>query len=308
MTSSRRSRRPRSVLTARDPDADAETVPSRWLNRLTNLLAACRIRAGGAALAAMRARGAEDWLALAAGWRCPRHAVPPATRALAPAASCGAAAQLSVTGIARLIRDPYAVYAAACPAAAPAGSADGRSPDAPLRGPSCTGSSKALSAGHDPTAEPADRSASPPTCWRETALADGARLWLARIDRVADWFIGKRPSGALGKPHLFENAAAPIPCLGLHHDGKADRIDLRPMAARSSDRLQDRHAAVGKAAGRSTSSCCSRPRWWNAAPFQGDWRRRGQPALSTSGWARARGGAGHRCADLPERVWDSSAA
>ena len=42
-------------------DAEADTVPSRWLNRLTNLLSGLPDQGGRDALDAMRARG-QQWL------------------------------------------------------------------------------------------------------------------------------------------------------------------------------------------------------------------------------------------------------
>ncbi len=56
---------PRVVLTRAHRNAEAETVPSRWLNRLTNLLDGLPQQGGPAALAAMRGRGTA-LLALAA--------------------------------------------------------------------------------------------------------------------------------------------------------------------------------------------------------------------------------------------------
>ena len=54
----------RVILSRSKRGAEAETVPSRWLNRLTNLLGGLPAKGGPAALAQMRARG-QHWLALA---------------------------------------------------------------------------------------------------------------------------------------------------------------------------------------------------------------------------------------------------
>ena len=100
---------PRIWLTRAARDGETETVPSRWLNRVTGLLSGLGGEAE-AALAGMTARGAR-WLSLAARLDAPAAAVPPAPR---PAPVVPAAAQpdrLSVTAVERLIRDPYAVYA-----------------------------------------------------------------------------------------------------------------------------------------------------------------------------------------------------
>lgn len=104
---------PRVLLTRARRDAEAETVPARWLNRLTNLLGGLPAQGGTEALARMRARGAR-WLALGAALARPRDAVradnPPAPRP-APIPPPGALAEVSVTQVSRLIRDPYAIYA-----------------------------------------------------------------------------------------------------------------------------------------------------------------------------------------------------
>ncbi|WP_431297798.1 double-strand break repair protein AddB [Tabrizicola sp. BL-A-41-H6] len=91
-------------------NADAETVPSRWLNRLTNLMEGLEVRSGKAALAKMRARG-EDWLALAAAVEAPFAKVEPAPRPSPRPPVAARPAKLSLTRIETLIRDPYAIYA-----------------------------------------------------------------------------------------------------------------------------------------------------------------------------------------------------
>lgn len=91
-------------------DTDAETVPARWLNRLSNLMEGLPARHGPRALAAMRARGAV-WLARAALLEQPEAPVAPEPRP-APAPPVLARPQrLSLTRISTLIRDPYAIYA-----------------------------------------------------------------------------------------------------------------------------------------------------------------------------------------------------
>ncbi|MES2665591.1 MAG: double-strand break repair protein AddB [Pseudomonadota bacterium] len=101
---------PRVILTRALRNAEAETVPSRWLNRLINLLTGLPDRNGPQALAAMRARGAA-WAALAMATEAPVATVRPAHRPSPRPPAAARPDRLSLTNIERLIRDPYAIYA-----------------------------------------------------------------------------------------------------------------------------------------------------------------------------------------------------
>lgn len=100
---------PRVILTRAHRDAEAETIPSRWLNRLVNLLGGLPDQQGPQALAQMRARG-RHWLDLVQLQSRPRHRLAPATRP-SPIPPAPALSEMSVTEVRTLIRDPYAVYA-----------------------------------------------------------------------------------------------------------------------------------------------------------------------------------------------------
>lgn len=89
---------------------EAETVSSRWVNRLTNLLNGLTDKNGPDCLDAMRARGRE-WLDLAAMIAAPKTTLPPAPRPSPAPPTDARPDQLSVTQIKTLIRDPYAIYA-----------------------------------------------------------------------------------------------------------------------------------------------------------------------------------------------------
>ncbi|WP_287886423.1 MULTISPECIES: double-strand break repair protein AddB [Paracoccus] len=97
------------VLTRARRDAEAETIPSRWLNRLVNLLGGLPDQQGPQALAEMRRRG-RYWLDLAELQARPRIRLAPAPRP-SPIPPPPALRELSVTEVRTLIRDPYAVYA-----------------------------------------------------------------------------------------------------------------------------------------------------------------------------------------------------
>ena len=100
------------VLSRATRDAEAQTVPSRWLNRLTNLLNGLPEQ-GSAALDGMRARG-QHWLAMAEVFDAHFDHLPADLPAPRPAPAPPVAARprlLPVTAISRLIRDPYEIYA-----------------------------------------------------------------------------------------------------------------------------------------------------------------------------------------------------
>ncbi len=101
---------PEIVLSRARRDAEAATVPSRWLNRLTNLIRGLPDQNGRVAHERMIARG-ERWLHLAETLERPRQDLPPARRP-SPRPPVGARPRdLSVTQVQTLIRDPYAIYA-----------------------------------------------------------------------------------------------------------------------------------------------------------------------------------------------------
>jgi len=100
---------PEVWLTRAQRSDDAETVPSRWLNRLTNLLAGLPDKGGPQALDDMRARG-RTYLSWAEALE-QASPVPPAPRPSPRPPVAARPDRLNVTEIKRLIRDPYAVYA-----------------------------------------------------------------------------------------------------------------------------------------------------------------------------------------------------
>jgi double-strand break repair protein AddB len=101
---------PRVVLSRSLRGGEAQTVPSRWLNRLVNLMAGLPDRQGPEALAAMRARG-QGWLDLAQAFDRPPGLATPALRPSPRPPLAARPKTLTVTEIKTLIRDPYAIYA-----------------------------------------------------------------------------------------------------------------------------------------------------------------------------------------------------
>ncbi|MFT7311662.1 MAG: ATP-dependent helicase/nuclease subunit B [Paracoccaceae bacterium] len=100
---------PRVVLTRSVRSAEAETVPSRWLNRLGNLMRGLG-DTGKDAFDQMKKRG-DYWLDLASALETPATRVDPAPRPSPCPPVAVRPKELSVTAIARLIRDPYDIYA-----------------------------------------------------------------------------------------------------------------------------------------------------------------------------------------------------
>ena len=99
------------VILSRSSHGDGgETVPARWLNRLTNLLNGLTAQKGPEALAAMRSRG-EHLLTLAATLDRPAERTEPEARPAPSPPVLKRPRKLSVTEIKTLIRDPYAIYA-----------------------------------------------------------------------------------------------------------------------------------------------------------------------------------------------------
>lgn len=207
---------------------DAETVAARWINRLTNLLAGLPDQGGKQALADMRARGMH-WMRLAAALEDPTPQDPAPRPAPCPP-KAARPHRLSVTQIKTLIRDPYAIYARHVLRLDPLNPMM-RAPDALLRGIVL----------HDVLEDFIRESAEDPAlCTRERLMAktvsvlaenvpwaEARATWLARLERVADWFVEtEHARRELAQPAAFEaKGKAEIATLGFTLTGKADRID-----------------------------------------------------------------------------------
>ncbi len=107
---------PQVVLSRATRNAESETIPSRWLNRLINLMQGLPQKNGPQALEIMRQRGA-DWLAMSRALDQPSAAMladPALQPSPRPAPLPPLAArprELPVTAIEQLIINPYHVYA-----------------------------------------------------------------------------------------------------------------------------------------------------------------------------------------------------
>ncbi len=207
---------------------DAETVASRWLNRLTGLLNGLPGQGGPLALGEMRARGAKwlDW----AGAIDAAPRVDPAPRPSPRPPVSARPRKLSVTEIKRLIRDPYAIYAkhvlrlrALDPLV--------QEPDALLRG----------TAVHEILEDLIKASLDDPSALTRSAFLDlsqqkltqlvpwptARRLWLARISRIADDFLNAEITRrATTTPFAFEiKGSSRLAGLDFTLTARADRVD-----------------------------------------------------------------------------------
>jgi ATP-dependent helicase/nuclease subunit B len=221
---------PRVVLSRALRSTDAETVPSRWLNRLLNLTAG--LSGGRAALAEARARG-QVWLDRALACEGDLSAVPPAcaTRNPRPAPSPPVhlrPAMLRVTEVATLIRDPYAIYARRVLRLEPLQPLSPE-PDARLRGILLHKLFEGFVARHPPgqPADPADfLTPARDLLTRELPWASERTMWLSRLARLAPAFLDWH-AGLDGVPVLTETRGEwELPGLTLR--GIPDRIDRLP--------------------------------------------------------------------------------
>jgi ATP-dependent helicase/nuclease subunit B len=219
---------PDVVITRAKRDAQAETVASRWINRLTNLLSGLTAQRGAAALQAMIARG-DVWLDLAAAMDRPDVTVPPVPRPSPRPPIAHRPTELPVTAIRTLIRDPYAIYARRILRLKPMDPLR-PGPDPRLRG-------QVLHRILETFVRHADMAENPKArlmAIAEGVLAEGVAwpsaraLWLAKLERAADFFLAE---GARlgGTPVLLEQGAGiDLPTPGFRLTAKPDRIDVLP--------------------------------------------------------------------------------
>ncbi|MEO0664742.1 MAG: double-strand break repair protein AddB, partial [Pseudomonadota bacterium] len=216
-------------LTRATKSDDAETVPSRWLNRITTMLQGLPDQDGPAALEAMRARGAA-WLSDAARLDLAARVDPAPRPAPIPPVSVRPK-KLSVTEIKTLIRDPYAIYARHILRLRELDPLVGE-PDALLRGTVLhkvmedvvrVGLPDDLDDGLALIRQTAARVLERDVSWRAARA-----MWQARVMRAAPWFISTERTRAAGvtQTALETKGALTLPSRDFTLTGEADRIDL----------------------------------------------------------------------------------
>ncbi len=228
---------PRVVLARALRSAEAETVPSRWLNRLTNLMKGLPQRSGPEALAAMQARG-DQWLALTAALEDPPAEMrdDPRLRPATRPAPCPPVAarpeRLSLTRIETLIRDPFAIYAQYILGLKPLDPLH-QAPDARDRGIVVHEVLERFvkqrpEAETRPEARARLLQIARAVLAEETPFPSARVLWLAKLDRAADHFLtqdGKHDGTALAVETKGELKLGALPFTLF---GTPDRIDRLP--------------------------------------------------------------------------------
>ena len=208
---------------------ESQTVASRWLNRLTNLLEGLS-GDSKAALEAMRKRGAI-WTALAEQVDAPEVKVNPEKRPSPCPPVDMRPKEISITEVQKLIRDPYAIYARRVLGLYPLNPLRLMA-DAPLRGNVLHEVVERFIAS-GPVKHPSDvdrlMTIADDVLDTEVAWPAIRKMWRARLGRVADWFIAgeiDRQSHAI--PFALEkNARLHLPQVDVTLRGKIDRIDRR---------------------------------------------------------------------------------
>ncbi|PIE10983.1 MAG: double-strand break repair protein AddB [Rhodobacterales bacterium] len=224
---------PEVVLTRAIRNDEAQTVPARWLNRLTNLLDG--LDQGAPRLAEMRARGAA-WVARAQRLDRPTGAAQPAPRP-SPRVPVGARPKrLRITDLALLARDPYAIYARGVLRLGPLDPLV-MSADARIRGIAVHEvMERFVTENLDPTAPTAraDLMALAERVLHATCPWPTARLvWLAQLDGIAGELLKGEQTRLESADQRLTETTGELEIPGTHTTlrGRADRIDLRQGGA-----------------------------------------------------------------------------
>ena len=216
-------------LTRSIRNSESQTVPSRWLNRLTNLLDGLAYKGGKDALEAMRARG-NALLSMVGALEQVTTEIEPEPRPCPVPPSAAQPKTLSVTGISKLIRDPYAIYASKVLKLYPLDPLR-QEPDAPLAGTVIHRIlerfvDERINEGRD-ASRVRFMKITDEVLLEEAPWPTARCIWRAKLERVVDWFLkGEEDRAKLATPFaLEEKGAAKVGKLDLILVAKADRLD-----------------------------------------------------------------------------------
>ena len=219
---------PQVWITRSVRDAEAETVQSRWMNRIENLLTGLP-EDGTDAFTAMQARG-KAWVKLAQHYDTPRMDLPKAPRPAPQPPSKVRPKDLWVTHIETLIRDPYAIYARHILKLKPLKPLHAEA-DAALRGDVIHRILHAFVAQYkDELPENAERlllDMSERFFERHVSWPATRAFWMAKLARAVPWFIQTEKSRrALAAPDAFEaEGKRSMTQIDFTLHGRADRVD-----------------------------------------------------------------------------------
>jgi ATP-dependent helicase/nuclease subunit B len=227
----------RVVITRATRSAESETIPSRWLNRLLNLIKGLPQKNGPQALAAMQARGAV-WLDLARAVDRPSAdmAHDPALKASPRPSPMPPLRtrphELPVTAMEQLITNPYHVYARYILRLLPLPPMRARA-DARDRGTAVhlilERFVKTRPAGEDFTAAHARLAAIAKDVFTTEIPFPATRaLWLAKLMHVAGFFLAEDQKHGGVTLAVEEKGRLTLPELGFSLTGTPDRIDRLP--------------------------------------------------------------------------------
>lgn len=228
---------PRVILTRALRNAEAETVPSRWLNRLTNLMTGLPDRNGPQALIEMQARGSH-WLTLATALEDPPEALRrdprlrPATRPSPQPPISARPDRLSLTRIETLIRDPFAIYAQYILRLRPLDPLH-QAPDARDRGIVVHEVlERFVKTRPESETRPQSRARllqiARTVLAEETPFPSARTLWLAKLDRAADHFLTQDAKHGGTALVVETQGALKLDTLPFTLFGTPDRIDRLP--------------------------------------------------------------------------------
>ncbi|MGH1330073.1 MAG: double-strand break repair protein AddB [Paracoccaceae bacterium] len=212
------------ILSRSIRDAEAQTVASRWLNRLCNLLAGMS-DIGAAALKDMIEKG-DDWVTLAEALDTPDAMNSPAARPSPRPPVSARPRKLSVTRIELLIRDPYAIYAESILRLRPLDPLR-QTPDAPKRGTVLHEVFEQFIMRNAPLDSAHLMAIADEVLAEQAPWPTARRIWRAKLARVVDRFLeDEAQRRQIAQPICVEaKGALTFPELDFTLTATADRID-----------------------------------------------------------------------------------